>query len=434
MSSVYRKQRRWWIRYKDVAGRWKDIPTKADTKALAKLLAHDLEHKIERQRLGLDPILTIKIVTFGKLMDDWWAEHENLLRSKTIQPFADKHLRRAFGDLVLGDITSGKLEQLFNAKLAELSPQSINHLRSYVRRIFNYASRREMWNGANPASLVKKYRVTKKKPEYLRPHEVGKVLIALAPKWRSLFATAFFTGLRKGELLALLKTDVDLESRAIKVHRSNAEETTKGDHEDMIPVAEELLPYLVEAVKQSKSELLFSKSDGTQYPADLALHLVLRRAMGRAGIVQGYNHKCRRKGCGFQEKRQDAAESKCPRCSMKLWVKPIPRPTRFHDTRHTTATLLLKAGVPLAVVQKVLRHTDPAITAGVYGHLDMGDMLKAVNTLGSTVHPHLQLISGVSGNTGGKVSNNISGEADRNIGEKASGEVIKPAMALKPVP
>lgn len=61
MASVYRKQRRWWIRYKDVAGRWKDIPTtKADTKVLAKLLAHDLEHKIERQRLGLDPILTVK--------------------------------------------------------------------------------------------------------------------------------------------------------------------------------------------------------------------------------------------------------------------------------------------------------------------------------------------------------------------------------------
>lgn len=54
---------------------------------------------------------------------------------------------------------------------------------------------------------------------------------------------------------------------------------------------------------------------------------------------------------------------------------------RFHDLRHTTATLLLKAEVPLAIVQRVLRHTDPAVTSEIYGHLDVDDMRKAVNKL-----------------------------------------------------
>jgi integrase-like protein len=54
---------------------------------------------------------------------------------------------------------------------------------------------------------------------------------------------------------------------------------------------------------------------------------------------------------------------------------------RFHDLRHTTATLLLKEGVSLAVVSKLLRHSDPAITLGTYGHLDIEDLRDAVDRL-----------------------------------------------------
>jgi len=66
---------------------------------------------------------------------------------------------------------------------------------------------------------------------------------------------------------------------------------------------------------------------------------------------------------------------------MQLWSKPIPRHVRFHDLRHTTATLLLKSGVPLATVQRVMRHTDPAVTTETYGHLEMSDMQTGVDQL-----------------------------------------------------
>jgi len=64
-------------------------------------------------------------------------------------------------------------------------------------------------------------------------------------------------------------------------------------------------------------------------------------------VVTGYRHKCRRKGCDYVEIRQAATESRCPRCKMRLWATPIPRPLRFYDLRHTYATLLRKAGVVL---------------------------------------------------------------------------------------
>src|SRR5262249_19011220 len=84
---------------------------------------------------------------------------------------------------------------------------------------------------------------------------------------------------------------------------------------------------------------------------------------------------------GYKVERQSPDCGRCPRCRMILWPKPIPRHVRFHDLRHTTATLLLKEGVPLATVQKILRHKDPRLTAGVYGHLDVADMRAGINRL-----------------------------------------------------
>ncbi|MCZ2109607.1 MAG: tyrosine-type recombinase/integrase, partial [Dehalococcoidia bacterium] len=62
-------------------------------------------------------------------------------------------------------------------------------------------------------------------------------------------------------------------------------------------------------------------------------------------------------------------------------MKSIPRHVRFHDLRHTTATLLLKQGVPLPFVQRIFRHRDPALTTEIYGHLELTDLRAALNTL-----------------------------------------------------
>jgi len=54
---------------------------------------------------------------------------------------------------------------------------------------------------------------------------------------------------------------------------------------------------------------------------------------------------------------------------MKLWPKPCVRPLRFHDLRHTTASLLIMNGASLVAVQRILRHSDPRPTAKIYVHL-----------------------------------------------------------------
>jgi hypothetical protein len=64
-----------------------------------------------------------------------------------------------------------------------------------------------------------------------------------------------------------------------------------------------------------------------------------------------------------------------------MWPKAKVRPIRFHDLRHTTASLLMMAGANPAAVQRILRHTDPRITMEVYGHLAPGYLRDEVNRL-----------------------------------------------------
>ena len=170
-------------------------------------------------------------------------------------------------------------------------------------------------------------------------------------------------------------------ANTIEVSASYDSPTTKGGHADLLPVALKLRPFLEEALRASGSALVFPRSDGAMQSRDLALDKVLRRALGRAGIVIGYLHKCRRKHCGYEVRRDDDNCGRCPRCDMRLWAKALPRHVRFHDLRHTTATLLLKQGVSLATVQRVLRHTDPRLTSEIYGHLDVDDMRAGVDRL-----------------------------------------------------
>src|SRR5262249_9572415 len=162
------------------------------------------------------------------------------------------------------------------------------------------------------------------------------VIAAISPQHRALFATAIWTGLRKGELLALRKQDIDIQAREMIVRRSWDRNQTKGGHDDVLPIAEPLVPYLEQAIANAKGHIVFPLPHGSMRGHVLVIMEILRRARARAGIVTKYEHVGRR--CGHKEDQQAADERRCPECNMRLWPKAHVRPIRFHDLRHTTAT------------------------------------------------------------------------------------------------
>lgn len=190
--------------------------------------------------------------------------------------------------------------------------------------------------------------------------------------------------MRKRELFGLKKADVGLPNRLLTVARSYDQPPTKGKHADIVPIAKPLLPVLARAIEASHSEYVSPSPDRTMRPEQGDPRNVLRHALGRAGIVEGYEHLCRRckaRGKANIERRQDAELRTCPVCEMKLWPKAILRPMRFHDLRHTTATFVLQAGVDFHRVQRIRRDRDVTLTADTYGQLQVEDLRSEVNTL-----------------------------------------------------
>ena len=98
-------------------------------------------------------------------------------------------------------------------------------------------------------------------------------------------------------------------------------------------------------------------------------------------VVRGYDFICRRKGRGHRESNTLLTEKRCPKCSMRLWPKALPRPLGIHNLRGTTGTLLARAGAPLVVAQRSLRHSDPRLTANVYTRVDIGDLRDGINRI-----------------------------------------------------
>jgi len=149
---------------------------------------------------------------------------------------------------------------------------------------------------------------------------------------------------------------------------------------EAIPIALELMPYLRDAVKASPSQLVFPDPQGRMLSRHTPLEEV-RRALAHAGIVEGWEHVCRKQACGHAELAPDDQVRRCPRHGMKLWPKAKVPQIRFHDLRHTTASLLMMAGVNPGAVQRILRHSDPRITTETYGHLQPDYLRREIDRL-----------------------------------------------------
>ena len=173
-----------------------------------------------------------------------------------------------------------------------------------------------------------------------------------------------------------------LGSQCAADRRSPSSATRVRPPADAIPIADALVPFLENALSTSSCELVFPDADGNMRSEEADPQKVLRTAPhSRARLVDYWLHSCRRckrRGAPHGERHADDRLRTCPHCGMKVWASERVRAMRFHDLRHTTATLLLREPVD---AHRVLRHRDIKTTAGIYGHLVVEDLREAINLL-----------------------------------------------------
>lgn len=244
------------------------------------------------------------------------------------------------------------------------SDSTVRQVYTIARAILDAAVRDGLL-ARNPVAAVKRPKVTATEATYLSPVRIGALLEAAEPsRYRCLFEFLVFTGLRRGEALALRWSDVDATNHLARVRGT------------LSRVGGELV---VTAPKSERSNRTIPLSG----PATAVLRTVKARQAAerlRAGSVWTET------GFVFATESGEPCDPRNALRALTVAAKAAGlERIGLHTLRHSAASMMLSSGVPLKVVSDLLGHSGIAVTADVYGHVSPDVSRSAVDVLGDAV-------------------------------------------------
>jgi integrase len=293
-------------------------------------------------------------ITIGDALDDF-MDHGRKVRGwapATERSYASAiklHIRPALGKRKLSELNVPDVQRFLNGLIErQHSARHVAHVRGVLRSAIGQAMRMELVT-RNVASLATV--PPQRRPEFavLSAHQVRELLAGLeGHRLRALFTTGALLGLRRGELIALRWSDVDIEDRTLNVRRTGAR--IGGEYVEGPP-------------KSARSRRTIA------IPNVLVGELRQHRAQTNAERLLLGSH-------WSDEDRVFANESGGPigattiRKALDAATERAGLPhLRVHDLRHSAATMLIAAGGSLSAAQELLGHATQSLTADLYAHV-----------------------------------------------------------------
>ena len=287
---------------------------------------------------------------FAALADDWRETWINL-EPKTkagYESILNAHVLPRWGKVQLKGLTTGAIQKWVNVLAAKLAPNTVRRIFNVLRLVLNVAVDRRYLT-ANPCDAVRlpKKSVSETEMLFLTAGQVDDLADAITPHFRTLIYTAAYTGLRAGELGALRRSDVDLARGILRVERALKEVNSKGlDSQDKGLIFGPTKTGAARHVGLPKflGDMLAAHLD--RVPGDLVFTSLEGDPLRHGNFVKRHF--------------KPAVIAALPASLVGL---------RFHDLRHTAASLLIAAGAHPKAIQTHLGHGDITTTLNVYGHL-----------------------------------------------------------------
>ncbi|WIG58298.1 MAG: hypothetical protein OJF49_001043 [Ktedonobacterales bacterium] len=292
--------------------------------------------------------------TVKQYLTGWYETMRSQIRPSSYRRYGDyvNHLVPGLGQHSLAKLSPQHLQAFYNRKLAEgLSATTVHAIHSMLHRALDDALQMGLVS-RNVSEMLKPPKRDHREMMPLSVIEVRRFLDVVADdRFYALYVLALSTGMREGELLALRWQDVDLARRIAQV-RMNVQETS-GRYivaETKTAYSRRTVALTQAAVDALTAHWQHQQRDkatmGDQW--DNTLDLVFPNGYG--GIMIPHNIT--------------------KRSFKRYLVKAgLSRETRFHDLRHTAATLLLASGVNVKVVSEMLGHSNVSITLSTYAHV-----------------------------------------------------------------
>ena len=304
-------------------------------------------------------------LTVGEYLGRWLMDVRDTVRKSTHRRYQyaiGSHIKPALGRIKLKDLTPAHARWFYRERLdSGLAPATVHKLHVVLHKALK-AAVADGLIPRNAAAGLKLPRITREEIDPLSQEEALRLLEAAAgDRLEALYVLALNTGMRQGELLALKWDDVDLERGVLRVRRT----LTHADK-----------AYVLGEPKTSKSRrtIRLTTSAVTALRAHLSRQLEEIERMGSlyepGGLI-------------FATETGTIIN---PSNLRIRYFKPLLKkagvpPIRFHDLRHTCATLLLSKDVNPKIVSEMLGHSSISVTLDIYSHLLPDMQEKATKAL-----------------------------------------------------
>lgn len=318
--------------------------------------------------------------TLEKYMKTWLEHKEKRVTNGTYnhyKTYAENHIIPGIGHIKMQDLRAIHLQKFYDSLIdnSNLSKRSIHHIHRIISNCLNTAVKMGEIQ-TNIASVVEPVKVPKTEQNYWDVEEVNVFLDnAKGHIHYVAFYLAIFTGMRQGEILGLKWDCIDFDSKKIYVHRSIKRVGSSGELKDLknsssyrsITMSDNLMEELKKhKVIQSEHKMKYRKDYDDQ-------GFVVATKQGTFVLPHNISR-------AFRLIRN------------KLELKQI----RFHDMRHTHASLLFKENVHPKIVQERLGHSSIETTLDTYSHMLPNMQESAAQKLDEMFNKNTELKSDVT--------------------------------------
>lgn len=325
-------------------------------------------YELEQGRL-----ITTRQQTVESYLCEWLIAKRNELSEATVQYYREYihwHLIPHIGHIKLTKLTHADIQAMYpklrkhNKPTEPLHPNSIRHVHSVLTSALNDAVEQGKI-AHNPCRFVKQPREQKANYVFLSFEEASRFIeVTRGSKYEAIMVMALATGMRQGELLALHWPDIDMEQKIVHVARSLAIRNPDG------------IGY-----QQKEKEPKSAASRRTVIIPPFALD-VLRKHRVKQKEQRLATAQWADLDLVFPNDHGNYMRAAMLSKHIKRLLEQAGLPDmRFHDLRHSAASILLAMGVPIKVVQEILGHSSPRITLEVYGHVSAGMQAEAAEKI-----------------------------------------------------
>ena len=308
--------------------------------------------------------------TVGTWMDEWF---ENVAKIKvrpsshqTYKGYIDNHIKPNIGNIPLEKLTTMDLQKFYRKLLTKgrverieskeqpkgLSAKKVRNINQVISSAMDLAVAQKIIL-TNPTNACELPKVEHKEMQTIPAEQLQAFLDeARASGVYEMYYIELATGLRRGELLGLKWQDIDWKNGIIKVRRQvarvdgqivEAPLKTKNSYRT-VTISRQAIEVLKQQKTKTKDQYVFPSPNGGPISPD-SVNNMLKRVLERAGIPK----------------------------------------VRFHDLRHTFATIALQNGVDIKTVSGMLGHFSAGFTLDTYAHVTTSAQREAAQTMGNVL-------------------------------------------------